>query len=152
MKNGVTLINWLRRHFILTYLLGGIVLLSFMGIVGTVASATHLPTDQGKQETSVVAPVTDTPTQTPEPTDAPTEPPTITVLPTRPQIIYSEPTDIYTLPTATPLPANPQSGGQQTTQQQQCAGATALCNDGTCSYSAHAQGTCSHHGGVAQWL
>jgi len=30
-------------------------------------------------------------------------------------------------------------------------GATAKCNDGTLSYSAHHQGTCSHHGGVAEW-
>jgi Protein of unknown function (DUF3761) len=30
-------------------------------------------------------------------------------------------------------------------------GATALCNDGTLSYSAHHQGTCSHHHGVAVW-
>ncbi len=29
---------------------------------------------------------------------------------------------------------------------------TARCADGTFSYSAHHQGTCSHHGGVAQWL
>jgi hypothetical protein len=31
-------------------------------------------------------------------------------------------------------------------------GATAVCRDGTLSYSAHRSGTCSHHGGVAQWL
>jgi hypothetical protein len=31
-------------------------------------------------------------------------------------------------------------------------GATALCGDGTYSYSAHRRGTCSHHGGVAGWL
>lgn len=30
-------------------------------------------------------------------------------------------------------------------------GATALCRDGTYSYSQHASGTCSHHGGVAVW-
>ena len=30
-------------------------------------------------------------------------------------------------------------------------GATALCNDGTLSYSQHRSGTCSHHGGVAIW-
>jgi len=30
-------------------------------------------------------------------------------------------------------------------------GATALCKDGSLSYSAHRQGTCSHHGGVAVW-
>jgi len=32
------------------------------------------------------------------------------------------------------------------------AGATAQCADGTYSYSQSRQGTCSHHGGVAQWL
>jgi hypothetical protein len=32
------------------------------------------------------------------------------------------------------------------------AGASAKCADGTYSYSQHRQGTCSHHGGVAQWL
>lgn len=32
------------------------------------------------------------------------------------------------------------------------AGATAKCADGTYSFSAHRSGTCSHHGGVAEWL
>jgi hypothetical protein len=31
-------------------------------------------------------------------------------------------------------------------------GATAKCYDGSYSYSAHRQGTCSHHHGVAEWL
>jgi hypothetical protein len=31
-------------------------------------------------------------------------------------------------------------------------GATARCRDGSYSYSQHRQGTCSHHGGVEQWL
>lgn len=31
-------------------------------------------------------------------------------------------------------------------------GATAKCRDGTYSYSQHRQGTCSYHGGVAEWL
>jgi hypothetical protein len=31
-------------------------------------------------------------------------------------------------------------------------GASALCADGSYSYSANRRGTCSHHGGVAQWL
>ncbi len=30
--------------------------------------------------------------------------------------------------------------------------ATAICNDGTTSYSRHHSGTCSHHGGVQQWI
>jgi uncharacterized protein YgiM (DUF1202 family) len=32
------------------------------------------------------------------------------------------------------------------------AGATALCRDGTYSFSRSRKGTCSHHGGVARWL
>ena len=32
------------------------------------------------------------------------------------------------------------------------AGATAVCRDGTYSFSRHRRGTCSHHGGVAKWL
>jgi len=31
-------------------------------------------------------------------------------------------------------------------------GASAQCNDGTYSFSKHRSGTCSHHGGVRQWL
>ncbi|MCM1168631.1 MAG: DUF3761 domain-containing protein [Bacteroides sp.] len=30
--------------------------------------------------------------------------------------------------------------------------ATALCRDGTYSFSRNRKGTCSHHGGVARWL
>lgn len=32
------------------------------------------------------------------------------------------------------------------------AGASALCRDGTYSFSKNRRGTCSHHGGVAKWL
>lgn len=32
------------------------------------------------------------------------------------------------------------------------AGASAICGDGTYSFSKSRRGTCSHHGGVAQWL
>lgn len=32
------------------------------------------------------------------------------------------------------------------------AGATAVCRDGTYSFSRNKRGTCSHHGGVAYWL
>jgi hypothetical protein len=31
-------------------------------------------------------------------------------------------------------------------------GASAHCADGSYSFSEHASGTCSHHGGVANWL
>ncbi|HEY0348037.1 MAG TPA: DUF3761 domain-containing protein [Pyrinomonadaceae bacterium] len=32
------------------------------------------------------------------------------------------------------------------------AGATARCRDGSYSFSRNHRGTCSHHGGVAEWL
>jgi hypothetical protein len=32
------------------------------------------------------------------------------------------------------------------------AGASAICGDGTYSFSMHHSGTCSHHGGIATWL
>lgn len=32
------------------------------------------------------------------------------------------------------------------------AGASAICRDGEYSFSMHRSGTCSHHGGVAEWL
>lgn len=32
------------------------------------------------------------------------------------------------------------------------AGATAMCRDGSYSFSQSHRGTCSHHGGVAKWL
>jgi uncharacterized protein YraI len=34
----------------------------------------------------------------------------------------------------------------------QPSGATAVCRDGTYSFSRNRRGTCSHHGGVARWL
>jgi hypothetical protein len=50
-------------------------------------------------------------------------------------------------PTDTPAPAATDAPAPQAP-----AGATAICVDGTYSYSQTRSGTCSHHGGVAQWL
>lgn len=41
---------------------------------------------------------------------------------------------------------------QRTPDNEPPQGATALCRDGTYSFSQSRRGTCSHHGGVAQWL
>jgi hypothetical protein len=45
------------------------------------------------------------------------------------------------IPGPTPNPYLPVPGGP-----------TAICRDGTYSYSQTRQGTCSYHGGVATWL
>ncbi|MGH1523053.1 PASTA domain-containing protein [Leifsonia sp. L25] len=58
-------------------------------------------------------------------------------------------------PPAPPAPAPPADTGSGSSSGSEQAvppgGPTAKCNDGTLSYSAHHQGTCSHHGGVAVW-
>jgi hypothetical protein len=59
------------------------------------------------------------------------------------QVKGYRPCKVCNPPSATPQPSTP----TVTT----CPGATAICNDGTCSYSQHRSGTCSHHGGVRQW-
>jgi hypothetical protein len=48
------------------------------------------------------------------------------------------------------------SKGQTVKRPENCSnpppGATAQCRDGTYSFSQSRRGTCSHHGGVANWL
>lgn len=44
------------------------------------------------------------------------------------------------------------SSGGSGSSDQAPAGASAVCNDGSFSYSAHRRGTCSHHNGVKTWL
>jgi hypothetical protein len=51
---------------------------------------------------------------------------------------------------AAPAPRAPASG--QNINPAGPNGATAKCRDGTMSFSAHRSGTCSRHGGVAQWF
>ena len=65
---------------------------------------------------------------------------------------------------ATPIPASlpPTSGTYTNVDGQQIqrpvmsdtvpAGASAHCWDGSYSFSTHRSGTCSHHGGVGEWL
>lgn len=49
-------------------------------------------------------------------------------------------------------PGDPYSTDPSYTPPSYPSGATAICRDGTYSYSAHRSGTCSGHGGVSQWL
>lgn len=69
----------------------------------------------------------------------------------------SSPARTTTAPAPRPAPANtntrpaaPRSG--TTGENNNPAGASAQCKDGTYSHSAHHSGACSHHGGVAKWL
>jgi Protein of unknown function (DUF3761) len=88
---------------------------------------------------------TATPTYTPPSTITDTA--TITFSPTA---TYTPPVPATHEPTRTPLPGFTPVPLLPTLDPLQ--GVTAICNDGTYSYSQHSRGTCSHHGGVKQWI
>lgn len=100
--------------------------------------------------------ITETPTDTPIPTDTPV--PTVYVPPTTYDTI--QPTSAASDQSAPGLSNNnyyTNSDGNQVHSPAYSnngsvpAGATAQCKDGTYSFSQHHSGTCSGHGGVAQW-
>jgi len=57
-----------------------------------------------------------------------------------------------TSPSPTATSPKPATKSSTTSTGANDSGATAKCKDGTFSHSKHHTGTCSHHGGVAQWL
>ncbi|MEV4442926.1 DUF3761 domain-containing protein [Streptomyces sp. NPDC049577] len=88
---------------------------------------------------ATAAPFSPVPTRVPTPTAVPTPAPARTPAHT-------------SAPSAPARPAPTGAPTQKPAAGDAHSGASALCNDGTYSYSAHRRGTCSHHGGVARWL
>lgn len=93
-----------------------------------------------------------TATQVPTETQIPTETFSPTIAPVLANTLAPSQTPY---PTWTPVkaivvPVQPQPVIQPTTSHP--SGATAICRDGTYSYSQNRRGTCSHHGGVSVWL
>jgi hypothetical protein len=126
-------------------------ILVFLGVLGSFSSP----------QTSVQGVQTAIPTATPVPTDTliPTFTPTSTQKP-----VYKAPTAI---PTSIPSVQTQSSGLSNDNYYTNVDGnevhspaysdsvpdgASAICGDGTYSFSQNRRGTCSHHGGVAQWL
>lgn len=96
------------------------------------------------QATPTKAVTTPTPTEAPRPTVSPSPTPLLTPI---------------SQPAATPVPSgqgyvNVDSNfvPSPTHAPAPPAGATAICRDGTYSFSQHRSGTCSYHDGVATWL
>jgi hypothetical protein len=98
-------------------------------------ATTPSPTSTSMTTTTTATTTTRSTTTTAAPTPAP-PPTTTTQAPAPPPAT-----------TATPAPVPPPA----TTTTAATTGPTALCKDGTLSYSATHSGTCSSHGGVAVW-
>ena len=96
----------------------------------------------------VATPVAPSPTPTPPP---PTVAPTPVPTPVRPTPVPTRvPTPVAAAPVSG-LGANAASRSSDPDAAAAAAGASAVCADGTYSFSQHRSGTCSHHGGVHWW-
>jgi hypothetical protein len=108
------------------------------------------PTSSRTPTGTLTPTITNTPTITETPTQTSTS--TITLTPTRTSTSTLTGTVTGT-PSRTPAPTSTRrpTATKSYFSPGPGSGATALCKDGTYSYSAIHQGTCSRHGGVAVW-
>lgn len=109
-----------------------------MGAVKTDETCPSAPTTAAPSPTPTPSPTTTSPRPKPRPT---------------PTATHHTSTHHATTSGGSSGGGSSSSGGSSSTHTEppvdDHGGATALCNDGTFSFSAHHQGTCSHHGGVA---
>jgi hypothetical protein len=117
-------------------------------IIASIPTATATPTMTLTPTTTLTPTITSTPTIT--------DTPTITSTPTASSMPSGTNTSTITFtPSATFPPTRTRTLIPTVTQPpviNPLQGVTAICMDGSYSYSQHRQGTCSHHGGVKQWI
>ncbi len=141
-------------------LIGVVALFFGVGAVGAATGGNDSKTNESPAVTtpSTHALVTSTTTSTTTTTTTTTLPPTTT-----PTLYVPPPTAPPATVAPTPPPVSCPNGSYvNSSGNTVCspyespggapAGASAKCNDGTYSFSQHRSGTCSGHGGVAQWL
>lgn len=150
--------NWFDRHkIVICFSIAALFFLSFVLL-------NHTPNQVAVQgaSTSITTPIpTSLPsnTPTPSPSDTPTATPTplVYIAPTHSSIQSTQPTPPQEQGVSNNNYYINSSGNEvhspiNSTDGSVPAGATAKCADGTYSFSEHRSGTCSHHGGVVQWL
>jgi hypothetical protein len=109
---------------------------------------------------AIVASASNSPATAPTATAQPTVTPTAQTAPavTAPPPQWQAKPYVVTAPEPQPAPngAYTNVDGNSVSRPYQApsapAGASARCRDGSYSFSQHRQGTCSHHGGVSEWL
>ena len=138
--------SWFSKHPVLTVLLG-------IGAIGIISSA--FDGDNSSYQKAIIY------NPTPTPTSVQTSFPT-------PAVNTYQQNATYPSYTSVPIPTTyqaPQPQGEvnyytntagnevqsPTYYDSRPAGASARCRDGTYSFSQSRRGTCSYHGGVAQW-
>ncbi|MEU4521266.1 DUF3761 domain-containing protein [Amycolatopsis sp. NPDC024027] len=139
-----------------------------LGVVDAPASTSSTPA----YSVPVTTEAQPTTSEAPAVTSVPTTPQAVAPKVTAPKTTAPKPPAPKPATQAAPKPAAPRTTAQAAPAPTACgtdyyrnsdgncvhrpsdnpAGATALCNDGTYSYSQHRSGTCSGHGGVRTWL
>lgn len=149
--------SWFRRHPALTTIGGIFIFFLIVGLFNSGPSNNrYLPaniSNSGNTAQETVAPSNYTqPTLTPAPTKYFKPTPTPTFYPR----ITPTPTPYYPTNTLSNDNYYTNSAGNEVHSPAYSdtvpAGASAKCRDGTYSFSQSRRGTCSHHGGVAEWL
>lgn len=135
--------NWFTRY---KFLIGFTLVIFFISVISSFAQNSQQTVVKGVSSTN---PPTATATLTPTLTLAPSPTPTTSISPTQSTTQdHGLSNDNY----YTNSSGNEVHSPAYSTDNSVPAGATAKCVDGTYSFSQHRSGTCSHHGGVAQWL
>jgi len=116
-------------------------------IIASIPTATATPTITPTPTSTLTPTITNTATITDTPTT--TSIPTITDTPT---VTFTSTRTPTSTPTNIPRPSFTSIPNIILPTIDSLQGITAICHDGTYSYSQHQRGTCSHHGGVMQWI
>ena len=124
------LMPWSRRtKLIITGITSGLLVIGLVGVSASPQPTTTTQSAMVAATTDATASATSTPPPSPTPTSTPT------------------PT-----PTAAPAAQAPQpTSHADYLAELRARGVSAICNDGTLSYSRTRSGTCSHHNGVREW-
>jgi outer membrane biosynthesis protein TonB len=145
-----------RRNSLLSAAIAALMLLTLTVAVACGSPAASTPVVAAATTATPTAEPTSTPAPTADPTPTPTPAPTLAATPAPPPAVAPAAAPVAAVPAPAPRVAPPpppvaQPPAADPYAPATAAGASAVCADGTWSYSKSRSGTCSHHGGVHWW-